>query len=43
MFQLIRKYYKMGLYTKDSVAKFVARGTLTEAQYREITGEDYSK
>lgn len=43
MYQLIRKYYSMGLYTKENVARFVARGTLTEAQYREITGEDYSK
>ena len=43
MYQLIRKYYNMGLYTKENVARFVDRGTLTEAQYREITGEDYSK
>ncbi len=43
MYQLIKRYYKMGLYTKESVAKFVVRGTLTEAQYREITGEEYVK
>lgn len=43
MYQLIKKYYKMGLYTKENVAKFVARGTLTEAQFQEITGEEYVK
>ncbi len=43
MFKLIQKYYKLGLYTKENVAKFVARGTLSEAQYQEITGEKLGK
>jgi uncharacterized XkdX family phage protein len=43
MYQLIKKYYKMGLYSNDSLAKFVARGTLTEAQYQKITGEKFSR
>lgn len=43
MYQLIKRYYKMGLYTNDNLTKFVARGTITETQYKEITGEAYSK
>jgi len=43
MFQLIKKYYRMGLYTKAGVAAYVVRGTLTPEQYQEITGEEYSK
>ena len=43
MYQLIKKYYKMGLYTNDNLAKFVTRGTITADQYREISGEDFSK
>ena len=43
MFKLIQKYYKLGLYTKENVAKFVARGTLNETQYEEITGEKFGK
>lgn len=43
MYQLIKKYYKMGLYTNDNLAKFVARGTITATQYKELTGGEYRK
>ena len=43
MFNLITKFYKMGIYTKANVGVFVKSGTLTPAQYEEITGEAYSK
>lgn len=36
MFEKIKKFYDMGLYTKEIVYKFVAKCAITEAQYREI-------
>lgn len=41
MFEKVKKYYDRGFYTKAQVADFVAKGKLTAAQYKEITGEDY--
>ena len=41
LFNKVKKYYKMGLYTKEMVAEFVVKGKLTPAEYRLITGEDY--
>lgn len=41
MFDLISKYYRMGLYKKEDVAAFVVSGTITPEQYKEITGEEY--
>ncbi len=41
MFEKVKKYYDMGIYTKKHVADFVKKGKLTPAQYKEITGEDY--
>lgn len=41
MFDLIAKYYRMSLYTKENVAAFVVSGTITPEQYKEITGDEY--
>lgn len=41
MFAKIKKFYNLGLYTKEQVAQFVAKGVITAAQYKQITGEDY--
>lgn len=38
MFEKIKKFYDMGLYTKSQVHKFVEKGVITEAQYHEICG-----
>lgn len=43
MFNLITKFYKMGIYTKANVAVFVKSGTITPEEYQEITGEAYTK
>lgn len=43
MFEKIKKFYDMGLYSKEQVAAFVAKGKITPEQYKEITGEDYAK
>ena len=41
MFAKIKRFYNLGLYSKAQVAQFVAKGVITAAQYRDITGEEY--
>lgn len=41
MFAKIKKFYNLGLYTKEQVAQFCARSVITAAQYEQITGEPY--
>ena len=41
MFAKIKKFYKLGLYTKAQVAQFVVKGVITAEQYEQITGEPY--
>ena len=36
MFEKIKRFYNLGLYTAEQVYKFVIKGILTEAQYNEI-------
>ena len=36
MFNKIKKFYDMGLYTPEQVYKFVEKGIITEEQYKEI-------
>ena len=38
MFEKIKKFYDLGLYTKAQVHKFVEKGIITEEQYIEIVG-----
>lgn len=38
MFEKIKRFYELGLYTKEQVHKFVEKGVITEAQYAEIVG-----
>ena len=40
MFEKIKKFYDMGLYTEEQVYKFVEKGIITEEQYRLIIGEN---
>ncbi|MBR1659259.1 MAG: XkdX family protein [Oscillospiraceae bacterium] len=40
MFEKVKKFYELGLYSKEQVWQFVVKGKLTEEQYREIVGED---
>lgn len=39
---IIGSYYKLGLYTADDVKVFVVAGWIKDADYRQITGEDYT-
>jgi len=41
MYERIKKFYDMGIYTKVQVANFVKKGVITAEQYEMITGEPY--
>ena len=40
-FEIIKRNFDRGLWTKQMVAVAVRKGVITPEQYREITGEDY--
>lgn len=40
MFEKIKRFYEMKLYTQEMVYKFVEKGIITEAQYAEIVKEE---
>lgn len=42
MKQRIKKWYEQGLWTKDMVKDAVKKDIITEDDYKEITGEDYT-
>lgn len=41
MFDKIKKFYDVKLYTKKQVHQFAEKGAITREQYKLITGEDY--
>ena len=41
-FEIIKKNYDRGLWTKQMVKVAVVKGVITADQYKEITGEDYA-
>ena len=41
MFQIVKRYYDKGIYSKEDVGKFVSAGKITDVQYYEITGSVY--
>lgn len=42
MYERIKKWYKQGLWTSDMVRNAVVKGVITESQFTEITGENYT-
>ena len=42
MFTIVKRYFDKGIYTAENVRTFVRAGRLTEEQFKEITGEDYT-
>lgn len=42
MFDKIKSYYDMGLWSKTMVGNAVVKGKITAEQYTEITGETYN-
>lgn len=43
MYEKIKKFYDLGLWTKEMVRDAVDKGIITEEEYAEITGEPYTK
>lgn len=39
MFEKVKKFYDLGLYTKAQVETFYLKGKITLAEYSEIVGE----
>lgn len=43
MFDKVKRFYDIGLYTKAQVAAFVRKGKLTADEYEAITGDEYEE
>lgn len=43
IFERVKKYYNMHIYTKKHVADFVRKGKLTAEEYELITKESYTE
>ena len=41
MFNIVKRYYDKGIYSKSDVGKFVMAGKITVEDYKTITGDDY--
>lgn len=41
-YETVKKYYECGAWSIERVRKAVAKGWLTSAEYRELTGETYT-
>ena len=41
MFNIVKRYYDEGIYSKSDVGKFVMAGKITVEDYKVITGDDY--
>jgi len=40
-FDKVKEYYDSGLWSIEKVRNAVVKGWITEAEFKEITGEDY--
>lgn len=40
-YEIVKKNYEKGLWTKQLVRMAVKKGVITQEQYKEIVGEDY--
>lgn len=41
MFKVVKRYYDLGIYSKENVKVFVVAGKLTAEEYQSITGDEY--
>ncbi|WP_082920229.1 XkdX family protein [Loigolactobacillus backii] len=42
MGDLVKQYYQLGLYTTDNLKVFVQAAYITAADFKSLTGNDYS-
>lgn len=42
MYDMIQSFYAMGIYAQDDLKIFVQVSFITSAQFKEITGADYT-
>lgn len=41
MFEKLKRFFNLKLYTKKQIHRFAEKGVITPAQYTAITGEDF--
>ncbi len=41
MFDLVKKYFTIGIYSDEDVKKFVLSGKITADEYKELTNKDF--
>ena len=41
MFEKIKRFFNLKLYTKKQIRQFCMKGVITPEQYKQITGEEY--
>lgn len=41
MFEKIKNYYQLGLWSKERVRNMVEKGVISEEEYKTIVGEEY--
>lgn len=41
MYEKIKRFYSLKLYTRKQVRQFCDKGVITVEQYKKITGEEY--
>lgn len=43
MFKIVKRYFDKGIYTAENVGMFVKASKITAAEYKEITGKEYTE
>lgn len=41
MFEKVKRFYALGLYSKEQVGQFVIKGKITAEEYKLITGDEW--
>ncbi|MCI1959642.1 MAG: XkdX family protein [Clostridia bacterium] len=42
MYKIVKRFFDREIYSANDVSKFVLSGSITEEEYKEITGTDYA-
>ena len=43
MYEKVKKYYDIGLWSEERVRNMVIRGIITEEEYKDIIGKEYEE